>query len=227
MQRKLIQLPDADFKFDEAKGTFEGYASVFGGLDSYGDTILPGAYKDTLATRTSPVAMYFNHVSRRFDLPAKIGVWNDMHEDQKGLRVSGQLTKGHPIADAVLASMKSGALSGLSIGYTVPQGGSSKDGSVRKLSKINLFEVSAVDDPADASALIDRGSIKAAVDELKTLADAEDLLCEIGGFSKSAAGDFVSRMRTVILGEPGVGEKSDLPFIMASLQTLNLPRKGN
>src|SRR5690606_21577011 len=62
VERKLASLEAVEFKLDEArKGFFSGYASVFGGVDSYGDTILPGAYKKTLKHRRRPVQMRWNH----------------------------------------------------------------------------------------------------------------------------------------------------------------------
>ena len=52
MFTKDIGLEDVQIKFSGDKPVkFEGYASVFNGLDSYGDTILPGAYKETIKNR--------------------------------------------------------------------------------------------------------------------------------------------------------------------------------
>ena len=48
MQHKTLSISDCEIKLDEKQGVFSGYASVFNGVDSYGDTILPGAYKNTL-----------------------------------------------------------------------------------------------------------------------------------------------------------------------------------
>jgi len=210
MERKLHTLHAEQFKFDAVKGSFEGYASMFNGVDAYGDTIVAGAYKETLQNRTRPVAMFFNHISRRSDMPAKIGVYEDMCEDDYGLKVKGRLTVGHPTADAVLASMKNGTISGLSIGYMVPAGGAEKRDNIRLLKKIDLIEVSIVEEPADLGAMIDRSSIKSAVDNMKSLADAEKILREAGSFSGNAATDFVSKLRAVIQREADdAGSKSD------------------
>ena len=49
-------------------GTFEGYAAVFGNVDTWGDVITAGAFKKTLAThkkaKTKPV-MLWQHDSRQ------------------------------------------------------------------------------------------------------------------------------------------------------------------
>ena len=48
MLQKIISLADARLKFASDKASFEGYASVFNGVDAYGDTILPGAFKNAV-----------------------------------------------------------------------------------------------------------------------------------------------------------------------------------
>lgn len=232
MERKLHTIQAEQFKFDAVKGLFEGYASMFDGVDAYGDTIVKGAYAETLQNRTRPVAMFFNHISRRPDMPAKIGVYEDMEEDDYGLKVKGRLTVGHPTADAVLASMKNGTISGLSIGYIVPAGGAEKRDNIRLLKKIDLIEVSIVEEPADLGALIDRSSIKSAVDDMKSLACAEKILREAGNFSSNAATDFVSKLRAVIQREAGdAGSKSEglgmtLQEVMRDLKPLTMKHFG-
>lgn len=51
---KNIQLKDIDLKFEGESRKFSGYASVFGGNDSYGDTVMPGAFTKTLAAYGMP-----------------------------------------------------------------------------------------------------------------------------------------------------------------------------
>jgi len=71
MLHKTLSLSDAAVKFsDDGAATFSGYASVFGGVDSYGDTIIRGAYDYTLRTHGKP-KMFVNHDS--MGLP--IGKW--------------------------------------------------------------------------------------------------------------------------------------------------------
>lgn len=96
---KSIELKDVDLKFEGGElRKFSGYASVFNGDDSYHDTILPGAFKDSLAKYGLP-KMFYGH---QWGLP--IGKWTSAVEDEKGLRVEGELTPGNPQADAVLAA---------------------------------------------------------------------------------------------------------------------------
>ncbi len=78
--RKHLLLSDVELKFDGEAGTFAGYASVFGGVDSYGDTIEKGAFSETLALHGAP-KMFFNH-----DWNMPIGKYT-AREDEKGLFV--------------------------------------------------------------------------------------------------------------------------------------------
>ncbi|MEG1653460.1 MAG: HK97 family phage prohead protease, partial [Hafnia sp.] len=87
--KKTLSFEETEIKFtgDGLQGIFEGYASVFGNVDSDGDVILAGAFKNTLAQQTRKVAMFFNH--RAWEIP--VGKWEALQEDTKGLLVRGQL----------------------------------------------------------------------------------------------------------------------------------------
>jgi len=190
MQTKC-QHTGMQFKFNEESGTFEGYASVFGGVDSYGDTVVVGAYKNTLENRERPVRMRWNHYG---DV---VGKWLEMYEDEKGLYVKGQLTPGHSKAEDIKALLKHGAIDGLSIGYYIVDAEPNKFGG-RNLKEIELVEISIVEDPADLGASIT--SIKSAIDKAETLADLERSLRD-AGLSKSVATALVSRTKNLVLRE--------------------------
>lgn len=192
MQHKLIDLNQIEVKFDDARrGFFSGYASVFGGVDAYGDTIMPGAYKSTIEMRKRPVQMRWNHFGE------VIGKWLDIRETEKGLWVEGELTPGHSKAEDVYASLKHGAISGLSIGYRPVKSFPNETGGL-DLHEIDLVEISVVESPADLAAQI--GDIKSAIDELKTIRDIERFVRE-SGFAKEDAVMLVSRMKSIVRGE--------------------------
>lgn len=192
MQHKLIDLNQIEVKFDDARrGFFSGYASVFGGVDSYGDTVMPGAYKSTIEMRKRPVQMRWNHYG---DV---IGKWLDIRETDKGLWVEGELTPGHSKAEDVYASLKHGAISGLSIGYRPVKSFPNENGGL-DLHEIDLVEISVVESPADLSAQI--GDIKSAIDDLKTVRDIERFVRE-SGYAKEDAVMLVSRIKSIVRGE--------------------------
>lgn len=177
----------AEFKFaDEAKGQFEGYASVFGGLDSYGDQIAPGAFTRTLAeakVRGGSLPMYMQHGRMLGADPRPVGVWDSVVEDGKGLKVAGRLVGLNTETGRYnLALVKEGAMRGLSIGFrAVKADYPNKPGQPRRILKdVHLGEISIVDNPADAAAQIT--ALKS-----KTIREFEDWLRDVGGLSHAAA----------------------------------------
>jgi HK97 family phage prohead protease len=193
--QKTLPLGETDFKFSEDSGLFKGYASVFNGVDSYRDTILKGAYLDTLKENGLP-KMFYNHA---WDMP--IGKYTNVDEDSKGLWVEGELTPGHSRANDVRASMLHKTLDGLSIGGRLKKG-DYKDGNdggriIHKWSV--LKEVSPVVFPADGAARIDLESVKHA-DEMaaiETIRDFEYFLRDAGNFSKGAAQALTARAKAL------------------------------
>lgn len=193
MERKNLELHAAELKFDDASRKFSGYASVFNGVDSYGDTIIAGAYKATLQDRQRPIQLRWNHYG------PVIGKWTAIREDEKGLFVEGELTPGHSVAEDAYSLLKHGAVTGMSIGYRIPAGGSEKNGDTRLLKQIDLIEISIVESPADLQAQI--GDVKAAINEADSLKEIEALLREAAGFSRADATALVARIKSMSRGE--------------------------
>lgn len=195
MLQKTLSLSECQIKAEGSKGTFSGYASVFNQVDTYGDTILPGAYKDTLEVNGMP-KMFLQHES--WELP--IGKWTEAKEDDHGLFVEGELTLGMARADDTHAALKHGTLDGLSIGYKLKaedyQYQEETDGLL--IQKVSfLAEISPVVFPADRSARIDMDSVKSELDEIITVREFELFLRDAGKFSKGLAGAIVNRAKVV------------------------------
>lgn len=172
-------------------GTFEGVASAYGGIDSYGDTMAVGCYADTLArhkTKGTRPALLFGH-----DPNQPIGIWQDMREDAQGLRVKGKLTLGTAKGAEAHALMKDGAL-GLSIGYSVVDWEPGAKAGHRILKAVELYEVSCVAMAADPNARI------LGVKSLQTIRDFEAVARDALGLTpreakRLAAGGYASLMR--------------------------------
>lgn len=131
-------------------GRFEGYAALFGRVDLGRDLILPGAFAHSLAERgTGGVRLLFQH-----DPAEPIGTWTRLAEDSVGLYVQGQLTLDVARAREVLALMRAGAIDGLSIGFRAVEGRTDPRTRVRRLSRIDLWEVSVVTFPMQPDARI-------------------------------------------------------------------------
>lgn len=133
------------------EGTFEGYGSIFGNVDSYGEKVMPGAFAESLARHkregTTPLMLW------QHDPWSPIGVWNDLAEDGKGLWGKGKLLPGVRAADEALILLKNGAVQGLSIGYREVE--TEPDGNIRLLKKLDLLEISIVSFPANRRARVE------------------------------------------------------------------------
>lgn len=136
-----------DFKRHKGNWRFKGYASLFDKEDAAGDIVARGAFKNSLSRRSSSqVKLLYQH-----DPSEPIGVWEDIHEDEKGLFVAGRLIDGVPKAASVLALMTAGALDGLSIGFRTISAERDAKGR-RRLTDIDLWEISVVTFPMLAEA---------------------------------------------------------------------------
>ncbi len=226
MMRKNLVLENVGLKFAKNDtGAFSGYASVFGGVDSYRDTIMPGAYKSVIERIQSGAArmpkMFINHKS--YELP--VGKWLSMEEDEKGLFMFGELTPGMEDAKTVKAAMQHGTIDGLSIGYGLNRDDvemvEKDDGVVRIIKNVSeLYEISIVTYPADDAARVDLSSVKSALDQVESIKDFEDFLREAGGFSKSLATATASRAKRLF--SQSESEKSKLPDELQRIIAANL-----
>jgi HK97 family phage prohead protease len=183
-------------------GRIAGYASAFGVVDSYGERVMPGAFKKSLLAakrEKRSIKMLYQH-----DTYQPIGVWDELEEDSKGLHVEGRLLKDvSPKAAEVYGLVKEGALDELSIGYREIKTGPAKDlPQVIDLMELNLREASIVTFGAlGRAAHIDE--IKATLDAGKslTIREFEGFLRD-AGFSRSKAEAMAAACKPHLRGEP-------------------------
>ncbi|QDM32716.1 HK97 family phage prohead protease [Tardiphaga sp. vice352] len=124
-------------------GQITGNAWPFGSADSVGDIITKGAFGIILADL--PILYQHNPA----DL---VGTWTEATETEEGLAVKGQLHLDHPRARSVRAMLKSGLVSGLSIGFRTKA--ATKQGRNRIISALDLAEISLVQNPSHPRARI-------------------------------------------------------------------------
>lgn len=218
--QKTLSLSDVQLKADG--GSFEGYASVFGGVDTYGDTIIKGAFASTLRANGKP-KMFFNHEWR---LP--IGKFTAVKEDDHGLFVKGELTPGLSLSEDVGAALRHGTLDGLSIGGFIKAEDYEATETGRVIRKWSvLTEISPVAFPADRSARIDLSTVKSELDAIESVRDFERFLRDAGDFSNGLVDALMARARVVFGGERQATEaKADaeataLAAITARLQSIH------
>lgn len=197
-------------------GTIDGYGSVFSVIDNYDDTIQKGAFLNSLAAHkaagTMP-AMLWQHDS---DKP--IGVWTEMVEDAKGLRVKGQLALETVLGKEAHSLLKMGALNGLSIGFISRKWSYDENTDVRTLTEVDLWEVSLVTFPANTAARV-IGVKASEVGKINTIRQAEKALRD-AGFSEDAAKAYVAQVKRIVLDERDA-HKATANALKAANQLLN------
>ncbi len=137
-------------------GIIRGYGSCFGNIDTYGDTVAPGAFAKTIADAKSGAAPWPAMLSQH-DQMTPIGVWTGMEENSRGLKLTGQLaptTLGQTIYKLLKMTPRP-ALNGLSIGFRAKDFELHKSGPIKRtLKAVDLVEVSICTFPADKLARI-------------------------------------------------------------------------
>jgi len=123
---------------------FAGYAALFDIADAGRDTIRRGAFARTLAARTAPLPLFWQH---RPDQP--IGTIEQVAEDDRGLRVIARIDRPDSRAARLLSQ---GQVTGLSFGFRTRAARESESG--RELLEIDLFEVSLVTHPLQHGARV-------------------------------------------------------------------------
>jgi len=175
METKFLSL---EWKADD-EGAIEGYGSVFDNVDEGGDIVAPGAFSDSLRSGRK-VKMLYQH-----DPENVVGVWNEVREDDRGLRVRGRLLTSISRGKEAYELVKAGALDGLSIGFRTVKS-MDRDGK-RVIMRADLWEVSLVTFPMNEKARVD--GIKAAD---MTRREMERLLTQDAGFCRSVARELMA-----------------------------------
>lgn len=180
MEKKNFTAPLIVKSLDEG-GYFEGYASMFGVIDSDGDVIVKGAFKGSIenfrSTGRRP-KMLWQH-----DATKMIGKWVEIAEDDQGLWVKGRFILEVAQAREAYALMKEGELDAMSVGFNIASEEDSPIGTGRVITNADLWETSLVTWGANPAARITN---------VKSIKDFERLLRD-AGFSRSKATAIASK----------------------------------
>jgi len=136
-----------------ATGELVGYASVFGNVDSDGEIIDRGAFRTSLSSNRGIVPILWQH-----DRTQPVGWATSAEEDSYGLKVAGRLMMdceaGRRAHSYLKTASTAGGQAGLSIGFTVPSGGSYFKDGVRHFQACELREWSVVTFAANPLAVV-------------------------------------------------------------------------
>lgn len=148
MENKGISRENLSVKSEGSNLYLEGYAAVYGNVDSYKDIIQAGAFDSFLATEEAKrVKFCYNH-----DIYQVIGVVEELKSDEKGLYFKVKLSNT-TLGKDVAVLIEDGALSEFSIGYKT-EDSIYKDDGVRVLTKLFLYEFSVVSRAANPKAVL-------------------------------------------------------------------------
>ena len=193
---------------DEEKGVFTGYGSIFGNKDLGNDVVVEGAFAKSIGKKGArAVKMLYQH---RQEEP--IGVFDEIIEDRRGLKVKGRLAMGTQRGREVYELMKMGALDGLSIGYRVDPKGVDYDekGKRRYLKSVDLMEISAVTFPMNP-----RARVQAVKGAERTVREWEELLRDAGSLSRNEAKVAASAVAVALEQRDAV--KEETPEVLDAL----------
>ena len=145
----------------------EGYASVFGVVDSYDDVVVKGAFTNTLINDAKRVKFCWQH-----NLDDVIGKIIEMREDDRGLWFKAKISntsKGKDVAILV----EDDALDEVSFAYRTKKYLMDEETDIRKLLEVELIEISLVTRAANPEAVI-TGTEKKSEEE--KLAEAVEII---------------------------------------------------
>jgi hypothetical protein len=220
MEKSYLDFP-FEVKEIEDDGVFRGMGSTFGGKpDAHRDIVLPGAFLETLSKggrNGSGIPMLWQHRSDK--LP---GVWSSLSENSKGLPAVGKLALETSLGKDVYEIMKLGIQTkafqfGLSIGYDAVEYEIDEKKKIRKLKKIDLWELSIVTFPANTNARVE--GVKA-IRDAQTKRELEKALRK-AGHSKSDALYLASLTNLDLRDADGNNRMSGGSGLFQVLETLN------
>jgi HK97 family phage prohead protease len=148
MENKGIINENLSVKTEGLHTYLEGYAAVYGNVDSYKDIIQAGAFDSFLASEeVKRVKFCYNH-----DITKILGIVEELRSDERGLFFKAKISNtslGKDVAELI----SDGALQECSIGYKTEES-YYKDDGVRVLTKLSLYEFSIVSRAANPKAVL-------------------------------------------------------------------------
>ena len=135
-----------ELKAIDESGAFEGIASVYGNIDSYGDIVEPGAFSKSIMERGKSIPVLWQHKD-----PIGVG---EVYDAGSHLGIKGQILETVSLGADAIKLAKAGIVKGLSIGYKTMKDSWDNDLKARKLHEVKLYEISLVTFPANELATL-------------------------------------------------------------------------
>ncbi|NCB02521.1 MAG: HK97 family phage prohead protease [Spirochaetia bacterium] len=140
----------------EGKNLFvEGYAAIFGNVDSYGDVIIPGACRVTISgAEGKRIKLCYQH-----NIGNVVGKIIELKEDDRGLWFKAKISNT-TLGKDLVELINDEAINELSIGYNATEWDINAEQGVRYLREIKLYEISFVSRAANNEATITTTEVK-------------------------------------------------------------------
>lgn len=194
MPKPIEPKPDIQYRTAEVRALadgsegFDGHASTWGVVDSYGTAMKAGAFKKTLKERGDRIPLLMQH-----DPWTPIGKPTELKEDKTGLSFKAEVVTGTQAGAEAMALLRGGVPLGMSFGFQTVKSRAyeeadeswldwsqadtfykSKEGReyVRVIEEVKLWEISLVTFPANESATISAVRHQLAHETLSTLLDS-------------------------------------------------------
>jgi hypothetical protein len=179
--RELQFRTSFDFRATPDVDGFEGYASTWWTVDSYGTAFAPGAFRKTIKERKERIPVLWNH-----NPDAPIGRHLDLREDKHGLYANIGIADDGAEGSVLLKRLRFGVPLGMSFGFRTVKDRSATDddqfdlsqmpnlkaGDVRVITETAYWESSPVTFPANDAATISAVRSDREIDALSSLLDA-------------------------------------------------------
>ena len=157
------------------QGVFEAYANVKWIKDKSSDVTIDGAFTKSILKAKSSGRM--PKMLLQHDFKQVVGVWLEMEEDEKGLRVKGQLALNTQLGRETYELLKMGALDALSIGYLTIKERYDHSTGTNYLEEVDIKEISIVTFPCNEDSLVDE--VKSEEVEAEKVAEPEVLNTDV------------------------------------------------
>ena len=173
MNSTVLQTNKLTIKSSGNNVYIHGYASVFNNIDCHNDIIIKGAFQNAITQHKTHqcIKLLWQH-----DVTKPIGIVSSITEDTYGLIVEGNINKETQQGKEAISLVQQGAISGLSVGFTIKQSTHNSEG-YREIVEADLWEVSIVTFPANNEAHINYVTCKNQLNDLRdTLVGANHCL---------------------------------------------------
>jgi HK97 family phage prohead protease len=228
LQRKFISKFEIK-SFSDTGGdmVFEGYGSVFNTIDSYGDSVVKGAFSKAVELANSserwPAFLSQHGMGRSGAEP--LGIFTHLEEDDYGLKFSAKLAETQAGIDhyKLLKMQPRPAIAGMSIGYipTKWKAGEGEGQPERILQEVDLWEISLVTFPANREAGVT--DVKS-IENLQSLSEIESYLRDAYMMSRAESKSLISVIKRGLRDAGDKEAKANAELAEAIQRNINLLR---